>query len=175
MFFFASLGVVSYVQKYNFCLSQQQNYYLAIEPIFVALLLFVPIIMPFPFNTFVALVLTEEGEITWITGTVFPVLEFAEEDIADSTFSGREVVEIVMRFGVELPIALFVVVMTEAAFASNEPVRLLNAGTVVNWIAGADTGIFVMVVAIRCNLFYIYFIYTLIYLKSLWRNMIDVI
>ena len=65
--------------------------------------------------------------------------------------------------------------MTEAAFASNEPVRLLNAGTVVNWIAGADTGIFVMVVAIRCNLFYIYFIYTLIYLKSLWRNMIDVI
>ena len=41
--------------------------------------------------------------------------------------------------------------MAEAAFASNEPVRLLKAGTVVNWMAGADTGTFVIVVARKEN------------------------
>ena len=64
---------------------------------------------------------------------------------------GRDVVDIVIRLGVELPIDLFVVVITEAAFASSEPVRLLNAGTVVNWIAGVDDGIFVNVGAERIN------------------------
>ena len=37
--------------------------------------------------------------------------------------------------------------MTEAAFASNDPVRLLKAGTVVNWTAEVDAGTFVIVVA----------------------------
>ena len=64
---------------------------------------------------------------------------------------GRDVVDIVIRLGVELPIDLFVVVITEAAFASSEPVRLLNAGTVVNWIAGVDDGILVNVGAERIN------------------------
>ena len=41
--------------------------------------------------------------------------------------------------------------MADAAFASNEPVRLLKAGTVVSWMAGADTGTFVIVVARKEN------------------------
>ena len=52
-----------------------------------------------------------------------------------------------MRFGVELPIDFWGFAMTEAAFASNDPVRLLKAGTVVNWTAAVDAGTFVIVVA----------------------------
>ena len=111
------------------------TYYLAIDPIFVALLLFPPIIIPLPFNAFVVVAFTEEGEITCIMGTVFKVLVVADEEVADRTLRGRDVVEIVIRLGVELPIDLFVVVITDAAFANSDPVRLLKAGTVVSWIA----------------------------------------
>ena len=116
------------------------------EPTFAALLLFVPMIIPLPFNAFV---FTEDGEITCITGTLFPAFDVADDEVAaDNTFKGRlDVVDMVIRLGVELPIDFWGLAMTDAAFASNEPVRLLNAGTVVSWIAGADTGTFVIVVA----------------------------
>ena len=84
-----------------------------------------------------------------MTGTLlfaFVVVD-AEEAAADNNFRGRVVVDIVIRLGVELPSGFAVVVMTEAAFANREPVRLLKAGTVVNWIAGVVEGICVMVVA----------------------------
>ena len=73
----------------------------------------------------------------------FPLTDEIEEDVVDNTFKGREVVEIVIKFGVELPRVLFGVGITEAAFANNEPVRLLKAGTVVSCIGGEDTDIFV--------------------------------
>ena len=83
-----------------------------------------------------------------MTGTLFPVFgSTADEFAADNTFNGRDVVDIVMRFGVELPIDFWGFAITEAAFANNEPVRLLKAGTVVNWMAGVDKGTFVIVVA----------------------------
>ena len=116
------------------------------------MLLFAPIIILLPFNAFVVVAFTEEGEITCIMGTVFTVLVVADEDVADSTLRGRDVVEMVIRLGVELPIELFVVVITDAAFASSEPVRLLKAGTVVSWIAGVDTGILVKFVAEGFNI-----------------------
>ena len=77
------------------------------------------------------------------------MLDVADDVVAaDNTFKGRlDVVDMVIRLGVELPIDFWGLEITDAAFASNEPVRLLNAGTVVSWIAGADTGTFVIVVA----------------------------
>ena len=38
--------------------------YLATEPMLATLLLFVPMMILFPFNAFVAFVLTEDGEMT---------------------------------------------------------------------------------------------------------------
>ena len=122
--------------------------YLGTELTFATLLLFVPMIILFPFNVLVALVLIDVGEITWMTGTLFPVFgSTADVFAADNTFKGRDVVDIVMRLGVELPIDFWGFAITEAAFANNEPVRLLKAGTVVNWMVGADKGTFVIVVA----------------------------
>ena len=122
--------------------------YLATEPMLATLLLFVPMMILFPFSAFVAFVLTEDGEMTWITGTLFDWFDIDEDELtADNTFNGRDVVDIVMRFGVELPIDFWGFAMTEAAFASNDPVRLLKAGTVVNWTAAVDAGTFVIVVA----------------------------
>ena len=107
-------------------------------------------IILFPFNVLVALVLIDVGEITWMTGTLFPVFgSTVDEFAADNTFKGRDVVDIVIRFGVELPIDFWGFAITEAAFANNEPVRLLKAGTVVNWMVGADNGTFVIVVVAK--------------------------
>ena len=120
------------------------------DPTFATLLLFVPMTMLFPLITLVGFVFTDDGEITWMTGRLFPTFGSVVDELAvDKTFSGRDVVDIVMRFGVELPIDFWGFAITEAAFASNEPVRLLKAGTVVNWMAGADSGTFVIVVAAK--------------------------
>ena len=119
------------------------KYYLAIDPTFAALLLLPPIIIPRPFNALVVVPFTEDGEITCIMGRVLRVLVVPDDEVAVSTLRGRDVVEIVIRLGVELPIDWLVVVITDAAFARSDPVRLLKAGTVVSWIAGVDTGILV--------------------------------
>ena len=83
------------------------------------------------------------GGMTWITGMVPLLLLFvlgttpdeAAPD-ADRIFKGRVDVDMVMRFGVDEPSDGVLVVITEAAFASSDPVRLLRAGTVVSCIAG---------------------------------------
>ena len=110
------------------------------------LLLLLPLmIRRLPLNVLLLPLPIADGDITWITGTV--VLVVVEDGVADSTFNGRAVVEIVMRFGIDVPRCFAGGAIAEAAFAKSDPVRLLKAGTVVNWIAGVDEEILVMVVA----------------------------
>ena len=126
------------------------KFYLEIDPMFVTLLVLVPIIKPFPFITFAVLVLTEDGEMTWITGTAFfPFVEEAteEEELVGKIFKGLDVAEMVITFGVELPMEFMLFI--DAALAKSDPVRLLKAGTVVSCIAGAETGIWVIAVGTR--------------------------
>ena len=115
-------------------------------PIFPAFLLLLPITTPFPLNVLPPLVPSDVGEITWITGTVLFVFVVADED-DEIIFKGLEVVEIVIRFGVEAPRAFVVGDSVEAAFAKRDPVRLLKAGTVVNCIVGAVEDICVIILA----------------------------
>ena len=87
------------------------------------------------------------GGMTWIIGTLLPLAlllllfvfgTIADEAAADAGrfFKGLDVVDMVMKFGVDEPSDGVVVVIAEAAFASSDPVRLLRAGTVVSCIAG---------------------------------------
>ena len=62
--FYLFVGKLYFVYKSNIDFLKSWKIYLEIDPMFVTLLVLVPIIKPFPFITFAVLVLTEDGEMT---------------------------------------------------------------------------------------------------------------